>query len=738
MLRLRGVTPRRPVAAFATLLLALLGAEARSDPLLFTETELLVSDPSPNSLFGTSTAVSGDAAVVGADSHDLAGLDAGAAYVFGRDTGGVGNWGEVIRLISGDAAAGDRFGSSVGIDVDTVVVGAVSHDFVVSGSNTGAAYVFERNAGGPDGWGEVRELIASNPAVSDEFGDAVAISGDTIVVGAPRHEFLAIPGARTGVAFVFERNAGGAGNWGLVMELAGSDVAVDDRFGSAVAISAGTIVVGAPRHDGDGLDSGAAYVFDRNAGGANAWGEVAKLTFFLDQQGAQLGRAVAISGDTVVVGEPLRDVQASNAGLAHVFERNLGGANAWGLAVTFGAFGPLSVGNGLGWSVAISGDLVAVGAPTDDAATNQAGALYMFSRDEGGPGAWGQVARLLAASAATNDNLGRAVALNADTVVGGAPFHMGNAGTASVFSDPIAFPFICGDSILTPPEVCDDGNLIDGDGCSSNCLPEDSLELVGIAEGGTVQLEVDGVPIVLATTAGQTASEAAAALAALINADPTLSALGISALSIANRLVVAGGTISNVLITDPGFLSCTAGGGLGDFDCDGLADFEDSCPTVPDVGDGDGDGVDDACDTCPLHPNPPVPAGQVAPWMTLVSGQRDDEADGIGNRCDFLYGNPNVLISPLSVSDMRVSVFKPVSGTNCGVPGTKICGEFDHDEVGSVIGPGDVSALRQRVFTLNGPSCGSACDPFEVPGFSGPIGSANEILGKAICEGPEC
>src|SRR5207253_2576706 len=115
----------------------------------------------------------------------------GAAYVYSRNQGGVDNWGEVKKLTASDGASPDQFGISVAISGDTIVVGAYNKN-----SSTGAAYVYSRNQGGVDNWGEVKKLTASDAHGFDEFGVSVAISGDTIVVGAPNKNSV------TGAAYV--------------------------------------------------------------------------------------------------------------------------------------------------------------------------------------------------------------------------------------------------------------------------------------------------------------------------------------------------------------------------------------------------------------------------------------------------------------------------------------------------------------------------------------------------------
>jgi hypothetical protein len=209
----------------------------------------MASDAEDADFFGNAVAISGDTVVVGAWYENGAGSYRGAAYVFDRDAGGADAWGEVAKLTASDAEDIDFFGNAVAISGDTVVVGARSEDG--AGSDCGAAYVFDRNAGGADSWGEVTKLTASDAGDDQLFGYAVTVGGDTVVVGA----------LHSGEAYVFDRDAGGADSWGEVAKLMSSDLEDGDFFGNAVAISSDTIVVGAYGEDGAGSDRGAAYVF---------------------------------------------------------------------------------------------------------------------------------------------------------------------------------------------------------------------------------------------------------------------------------------------------------------------------------------------------------------------------------------------------------------------------------------------------------------------------------------------
>ena len=224
--------------------------------------KLLASDAQDFDGFGN-VAVSGDTAVVGAVG--AGGGIADAVYVFERDQGGLDNWGEVKKLTASDAETGDLFGVSVAVSGDTAVVGAVGATPLGEArrreaegrSEAGAAYVFQRNQGGPGNWGEVKKLTASDAQAGDLFGENVAVSGDTAVVGA-NGNFFSDPGA----AYVYQRDQGGANNWGEVKKLTASDAQDFDEFGESVAVSGDTAVVGAFFEDAGGEDAGAAYVFD--------------------------------------------------------------------------------------------------------------------------------------------------------------------------------------------------------------------------------------------------------------------------------------------------------------------------------------------------------------------------------------------------------------------------------------------------------------------------------------------
>ena len=433
------------------------------DPFV-QQKKLTASDGTFGDNFGWSVAISGDTAIVAAVT-DLAGR--GSAYIFERNRGGANNWGETRKIVASDATV--NFGWSVGISGDTAIVGAPG---IFGCCSAGVAYIFERNQGGADNWGQVRRLTASDGAISDGFGSGVAIAGDTAIVGALGGKGN-VPGA--GSAYVFIRNQGGANNWGELKKLTASDGINGDWFGASVAISGDTTIIGAPKDNDNRFLLGAAYIFARNQGGANIWGEVKKLTASDGASDDFFGGSVAISGDTAIVGSHLNDGQGISPVTAYIFERDQGGANSWGqvkkLLASDGA-----VADRLGVSVAISGDTAVVGADRDNDMGGQSGSAYIFERHHGGANNWGQVSKLLASDGEADDRFGISVAISGGTTIVGAHAerHGTNSagGAAYIFVEPA--PDSDGDGVPDDVDNCPDASNsdqtdADGDGFGDAC-----------------------------------------------------------------------------------------------------------------------------------------------------------------------------------------------------------------------------------------------------------------------------
>ncbi|MEZ5398579.1 MAG: hypothetical protein R2729_02855 [Bryobacteraceae bacterium] len=377
-------------------------------------------EPANPARFGTAVAASGDAVVIGdpressaatginGNQTDNSQLASGAAYVFVRTNAG---WVQQAYLKASNSGELDHFGSSVGIDGDTVVVGAyleASSARSIDGNaaddsapGSGAAYVFTRANGV---WSQQAYLKASNASAGDNFGLSVAVAGNTIVAGAPNSALSA------GAAYVFER-AGGV--WSQQAHWKASNAESQDSFGRAVAITGGTITVGAPgedssatglngnQADNSSIDSGAVYVFGRSNG---SWAQQAYLKASNTDSEDFFGSSVAVDGDTIVVGAPGEDGGATgvngnqegrgapNSGAGYVFVRSAG---TWSQQAYLKASNT-GIGDEFGTSVTISGDIVVVGAireasnasgiggdQTDDTAPMQSGAAYVYRRSNG-------------------------------------------------------------------------------------------------------------------------------------------------------------------------------------------------------------------------------------------------------------------------------------------------------------------------------------------------------------------
>jgi len=359
---------------------------------------LKASNTEAGDSFGESVSVSGDTIVVGAPGKDGG---AGAVYVFVRSGP---SWSQQALLAASNAGAGDAFGRSVSVSGDTVVVGAPGEASSASGVNgnegddsapqAGAAYVFVRSG---STWSQQAYLKASNtaaaPSPDDQFGASVAVSGDTVIVGAP-HEDSSATGVDgngsadgapdSGAAWVFVRSGS---TWTQQAWLKASNTGAGDSFGCAVSASLEVAIVGATGEDGSGtgvnsgneasnavLNSGAAYVFERSGA---AWSQAAYVKASNTGAGDAFGTAVSAEGALIAIGAPAEDSLSTgangnqnnnfafNSGAAYLFRRD---EAAWTQLAYLKASNTVTLmsDDAFGSSVAVSYDTVAAGAPQED------------------------------------------------------------------------------------------------------------------------------------------------------------------------------------------------------------------------------------------------------------------------------------------------------------------------------------------------------------------------------------
>ena len=324
--------------------------------------KLRASDRSPGDLFGVAVALQGDTLFVAIIVSDFPVVTPGAVYVFQRDPG-TGNWVEIDKLVPSDGEA-NNFGVPLALDGDTLAVGAVDADDL--GTESGAVYLFERDST-TGAWLEADKLLASDGGTGGRFGERLAISEDTLVVGVSAF-------SNRRVAYVFERDAA-TGAWLEIAALEPASGHTFDSFGDAVTIESETLVVGAENDDDAGDSAGAAYVFARDDA-SGAWLEQQKLVPFDGQNLSAFGNTMAIHGELLVIGDRGDRTSFSSDGSLYVYARD-SGSGEWLFAAKLLASDPDTFDH-LSLSLAFDGETIIAGA--NDDAEGDSGAAYVFDR----------------------------------------------------------------------------------------------------------------------------------------------------------------------------------------------------------------------------------------------------------------------------------------------------------------------------------------------------------------------
>jgi 6-phosphogluconolactonase (cycloisomerase 2 family) len=328
--------------------------------------KLTASDGAVSDYFGSSVAISGDRAIVGAYGDDDKGASSGSAYIFEEESG---VWKQVAKLTASDGAVSDYFGSSVAISGDRAIVGAYGDDD--KGYESGSAYIFEKDSS--EHWQQVDKLMAPDGYTMDYFGYSVAIDGDTAIVGAKYDDDK---GSSSGSVYIFKKDVMSE-TWLEVYKLTALDGEAVDMFGESVAISADRVIVGARGDDDKGLEAGSAYIFQEV--NPKDWQQVAKLMASDGSAEDYFGKSVAMSGDKVIVGAYGDDDLDLSSGSAYIFQKDSSG--------TWQQVAKLTASDGakedyFGSSVAISGDDAIVGAYGDDDLGSYSGSAYIFQYND--------------------------------------------------------------------------------------------------------------------------------------------------------------------------------------------------------------------------------------------------------------------------------------------------------------------------------------------------------------------
>jgi len=360
---------------------------------------LIPSDGLDGDRFGISVSISNDIIVVGAYAEDNSGLSSGAAYVFYKDYGGINNWGEVKKLTASDASSSDFFGQSVAIEDSIIIIGSPQDDD--NGTNSGSAYIYSKNLGGQDNWGELKKLSASNASSGDKFGYSIVFNNSQIIIGSIfEDEFK----SNSGAAYIYYKDFGGIDNWGELKKLKASDPDSGALFGNSLDIQDTLLVIGAFEHD----NRGAAYIFSKNLGGIDNWGELKKLDEANGRAFDKFGYSVQIENEYIAIGD-INDIGASNyEGVGFLYSKDLGGPNNWGLFSKI--LSPDGENNDrFGRSISMIGEDLFIGVPGDNFQGNDSGSVHLYNNTGG---LWQSIKILYPKPSAKGDLFGHSVAID--------------------------------------------------------------------------------------------------------------------------------------------------------------------------------------------------------------------------------------------------------------------------------------------------------------------------------------
>ena len=417
---------------------------ATTDSLIAIEEQKIApSELEADDFFGHPVAVLGDTLVAGAHNDDDYGSQAGAAYIFTRN-GTV--WTQLQKLTSSDAGELKLFGYTVAISGDTILVGAHGWDMAV--------YVFVLNG---NSWVEQQKVKSSDWNWNNFFGVSLVISGDTFVIG---DHYFPESDTESGTAQVYTRSGT---TWTRQQKLVAPDVAAYDHFGMSVAISSETVAVGSHWDDDHGEKSGSAHVFIRDG---NSWTHQQKLTASDAAEGDTFGYPLAISGDTIVVGAPRDDDHGPESGSAYFFTRS---GTTWTQQQKITA-SDAAEGDYFGSSVAISGNVLIIGAFKDDDGGLDTGSLYVFTRSGN---SWTERHKLTASDPADEDYFGASVSFSGGTIAASSNSDDHGVDSGAVY---ILRVLVENGEPCTGTFPCQSGNCVDGLCCDTPCGSDDPYD----------------------------------------------------------------------------------------------------------------------------------------------------------------------------------------------------------------------------------------------------------------------
>ncbi len=334
--------------------------------------KILAPDTAAGDIFAAAVHVDDDVMILAAEYDDDNGMDSGSVWVYRRTKGGV--WTPEQKLKPSDAQTGDNFGRAVYVEGDRLIVGAHWDDD--NGNNSGSVYVFEREGGT---WVQKQKLRAPDGAADDRFGATLAFSGRHMLIGAWLEDPNGLQGA--GSVYAFEHDGA---EWVFAQKLVAPDAQAGNQFARYVSLEGTVACIGAWRDNDKGFQSGSAYMWRFN--GTN-WVMEQKLVPDDLGAGDVFGWATYTDGKRAIIGSYGDDDMAQDAGAVYVY-RDDGGT--WVLEQKVFADDAAAF-NELGYSIAIDGSTMLLGAKITQGSANEVGIAYVFRLHDG---VWKQVRRL--------------------------------------------------------------------------------------------------------------------------------------------------------------------------------------------------------------------------------------------------------------------------------------------------------------------------------------------------------
>lgn len=429
--------------------------------------------------YGVAVDIDGDYAIVGSNQKTPSGQSIGSAYILFRDKSGTNKWGQITELSAPGLSPGDNFGASVAISGDFAAVGAPLDDEQLG--NEGAVYIFQRNATNSAQWDFIKKALALDAKSADNFGASVALDGERLLVGSNLSD---ASGDNSGAAYMYYRNQGGADQWGQVAKLLATTGAADDFFGASVDLDGDFAIVGANGVNGLYQNIGAAYIFGRNQFGPDAWGQIEKIRGTPNGENDNFGAKVGISGPWAIVGADGNDLKGNNAGAAFIFYKNQNGlVNSWGQSqILFDVFGKPDDHFGSGVGIDAPYSVVASRGDSPFGQSSGGGFVYLLQGNS-----WVLVDQLADGSGQNGDALGTAAAISGQTVILGEP--LDNNGQNTDQGAVVIYGGLCNDAFSPETESRDQltNNIADA---SVNCFPVPFSNVLNIEVKGVQSADV--------------------------------------------------------------------------------------------------------------------------------------------------------------------------------------------------------------------------------------------------------